>query len=96
MGCFMNYFQKNVTLSLGGIFVIVLIWGIITIKQEGKMTRESVEQASKGVTKNIITDISETAQGTIKGPLEIFKDATVIQKDSPATKDPNNKQDNYD
>ena len=65
----MNYFQKNVALSLGGIFVIVLIWGIITIKQEGKMTRESVEQASKGVTKNIITDISETAQGTIKGPL---------------------------
>ena len=88
MGCFMNYFQKNVALSLSGIFVIVLIWGIITIKQEGKMTRESVEQASKGVTKNIITDISETAQGTIKGTLEILKD-------SPATKDPNNKQDNY-
>ena len=92
----MTYFQKNVALSLGGIFVIVLIWGIITIKQEGKMTRESVEQASKGVTKNIITDISETAHGTIKGTLEIFKDATVIQKDSSITKDPNNKQDNKD
>ena len=92
----MNYFQKNVALSLGGIFVIVLIWGIITIKQEGKMTRESVEQASKGVTKNIITDISETAQGTIKSTLEIFKDAAVIQKDSPVTKDTNNKQDNKD
>ena len=92
----MNNFQKNVALSLGSIFVVVLIWGIITIKQEGKMTRESVEQASKGITKNIITDVTESAQGTIKSTLEILKDVVVIQKDSPVTNGTSNKQGNYD
>jgi len=92
----MNYFQKNIALSLVAIFVVVLIWGIITIKQEGKLTRESVEQASKGVTKNIITDVADSAQGTIKSTLEIFKDVAVVQKDPSVIKVPNNKQDNYD
>ena len=92
----MNNFQKNAALSLGMIFVVALIWGIITIKQESKMTRESVEQVSKGATKNTARDVGENAPSPIKGPLEILKDEAVVKKDSPATKDPKNKHDNYD
>ena len=92
----MNNFQKNVALSLAMIFVVALIWGIITIKQESKMTRESVEQASRGATKNTTRDVGENTQGPIKGPLEISKDEAVVKKDSPTTKTEKNKPDNYD
>ena len=92
----MNNFQKNAALSLGMIFVVALIWGIITIKQESKMTRESVEQVSKGATKNTARDVGENTQGPIKGPLEILKDEPAIKKDSPTTKTEKNKHDNND
>ena len=92
----MNNFQKNAALSLGTIFVVALIWGIITIKQENKMTRESIEQASRSATKNTTRDVGENAQGPIKGPLEILKDKPAIQKDSPTTKPEKNKHDNND
>jgi hypothetical protein len=87
-----NNLQKNLALIIALLFVIVLIWGVITIKEEGKLTRNSVEQATNGISKNIITDVGEVAQDSIKGTFDVLKDVAISKRNSSSSKDSDNKQ----
>jgi len=65
---------KVIGLVLVGLLIVTLFWGIISIKNEGKLTRESVENVSKGMPNNLINDFEATVKDNLNKSLNKITD----------------------